>query len=308
MNTLHIFFCFLLLLTMNGFCAEEAGSVLTYDIPAGAKKVGPITTRDPRTVTYIYFAPGTKMSGEIMIASEMYDSGQLVKRELFKPTPSGVRVPFNSGPVRHGVEQTWHKNGVKAKDSPYQDGKMHGTFREWNDAGQLVGQYEMRDGTGTKMIYNDNGTLKREEQFEKGRQHGILMDVPDFGKSRVILLWNKDGHILGKAFSFFPPDQSKGITCYSSEGDLHGPALEFSQSGALIYQAWYVKAVKVTESEYEAAASRDPTLPPYYADATKYKEFATPEVKAILKKYRDLPRVKIPLEFDKTGKPVLAQQ
>ena len=286
----------------NSLGEEDPGLPLGYDIPPGAGKVGPVTGRDPDLEWYNYTEPGAKNSLENVIGRECYFKGQLIERELFK-RPTSVRFGGYSS-IKHGVQQTWHRNGVKASESPYKNGKMDGVFREWNDAGQLIGHYKMADGTGTKRIYNADGTLQKEEHFETGRRDGTFFEA---GSTQVTLLWAREGHVIGKAFSFDATGEVRSIICYSSEGIPHGPGLSFSQSGTVITKEWYVKERAVTESQYQVAASIDPTLPPYYADARKYKEFATPEVKALLKKYLNLPRVKIPLEFDKAGNPILAQ-
>jgi antitoxin component YwqK of YwqJK toxin-antitoxin module len=302
MKALYIPLLLLLLLIENLSGQENSGFDLSYDLPAGAQKVGPITTRDFDVTYYNYFLPGTDFSRENMVGRESYFKGQLIDRELFKPYPKDASNLFTT---LHGVRQTWHRSGVKASESPYRNGKMDGLFRVWNEAGQLIGQYMMHQGTGTKRIYNSDGALQREEHFEQGRATGVYFALLQDGE--VALLWKKDGHSAGSSFKFDKSDEIGRVTCYSPEGGLHGPALSFSQSGAVVSTTWYVNESKVSESEYKTAASTDATLPPYNENPARYKELATPEVKAVLKKYRNAPRVKIPLEFDTTGDPVLAQ-
>src|SRR5207302_106284 len=35
--------------------------------------------------------------------------------------------------LTHGVQRTWYKNGQLKSESPYKAGKMHGTFKQWDD-------------------------------------------------------------------------------------------------------------------------------------------------------------------------------
>ena len=94
-----------------------------------------------------------------------------------------VRVRKNR---RHGVARTWHKNGLRAAEEPYQNGLLHGVCRQWSEAGLLLGQYRMVHGTGVQRAWHDNGRLQMEFSTVRG----------DFsGRSR---LWLLDGTLLSE--------------------------------------------------------------------------------------------------------------
>jgi len=187
---------------------------------------------------------------------------------------------------------------------------MGGTFKHWDEAGRLVGQYQMIKGTGVVKIYGSNGVLIREKEYKQGKDEGLSMvlDPKDGIRS---LVWYKDNMEVGKAYSFYPDDKLRGVTCCSpvsnptlAESMIDGPSVDFNPDGSLSKVEWYIHRQKVSVSEYAEAAKKDPSLPPYYEDATQYTNLVTDEVKNLLKKYRNMPRVKIPLEFGKNGEPV----
>ncbi len=42
------------------------------------------------------------------------------------------RIPLVGG-LRHGVVQTWHRNGIAASEESYVNGRLHGVCRQWDD-------------------------------------------------------------------------------------------------------------------------------------------------------------------------------
>ena len=117
----------------------------------------------------------------------------------------------------------------------------------------------------------------------------------------------RNGHYMGRNFRFSAAGDLIEIEFFSEEGVQHGPEIFFKSDGSARPFEWHVNGKKVNAAEYAAATATDPTLPPYYADTKKYNEFLDAEVKARLEKYRKMPRVKIPLEFDQAGNLVPAQ-
>lgn len=292
MKTLTLSGTFLLLMACVAY-AESSTDVLDYSIAANAVKLGPINTRDPKQKMFNYFLSGSAPAENTLIGREIYHADILISREI-----------FNEG-KRHGIWRKWHRNGHLASEAPYDTGDMNGVFRHWSESGKLIGQYEIVNGKGLKRIYNESGELVDEQSIESNKPNGLLMEYFANDGTRS-LVWQKDGNNVGNAFSFYRTGNVMGITCHSSEGGLLGPHLGFSPTGSLTKNAWYIRGKEVSESAYAGAAASDPRLPPYYSDATEYKQFVNAEVRALLEKYRTMPRVKIPLEFDEHGNPVLA--
>ena len=89
---------------------------------------------------------------------------------------------------RHGVNRTWHRNGVLASEEPYRNGLPHGICRQWDEAGRLLGKYRMVSGTGIQRAWHDNGQLQMEVPTIRG----------EFcGRNRI---WLRDGTLLSERF------------------------------------------------------------------------------------------------------------
>jgi len=57
-------------------------------------------------------------------------------------------------------------------EGTYRDGKPDGTFRAWDASGQLVGEIELKRGTGTWIKWHANGTVEVRGQLIEGRKAG----------------------------------------------------------------------------------------------------------------------------------------
>jgi hypothetical protein len=75
----------------------------------------------------------------------------------------------------------------------------------------------------------------------------------------------------------------------------------------VLRKKWYLRNKEVDESAYAAAAAKDPSLPMYYVDVADYKQWVVGPIKEALDHYQAMPRVKIPLEFDEHGNPVVVK-
>jgi hypothetical protein len=285
----------LIVCLLFNFCemtfAQEPEEYLIYDIPAGAKKIGPVPSRDPDLVSYRHYLPNREVAEETLIGEETYRNGILIQRELLK-----------NGQL-HGVQKKWHANGKLESEEPYRDGVMHGSFRHWNEAGILVGQYQMTNGTGIQRIYTSDGELAREAVFTNSMENGLLFSMmPRDG--RRCLVWRRDGNNVGKSFTFYRDGSLYSVTCATPSGVLSGPYIRFDAKGNVAESRWFLNGMEKDEAAYAAAAAADPKLPPYHKEGAKYHEYADLEVRALLKRYRNLPRVKIPIELDLKGVPI----
>jgi antitoxin component YwqK of YwqJK toxin-antitoxin module len=275
-----------LLTFLTGIGLPPAGEgYLSYEIPPDAVRVGPWTVRDsiPRE-GYNYFLPRVARERKNQVGTEIFQGTQIIQRELLWKGK------------RHGVQREWHPNGVPKNQAPYNQGQMDGLFQHWDEQGRLVGRYEMRGGRGTCKLYDSQGTLVLEQEFFNSMRNGLTMEISPISKRRSIT-WTKDGETVGQGCNFYP-DGGLQLIAWGK-----GPLIYFKEDGSLDNTVWRIDGQKVTEAQYAAAAG-DPALPPYFPDATLYKQQVAPEIRELLKKYQETPRVKIPLEFDAQGQPV----
>lgn len=294
-----------LLLLCVLFClpvlAATAPEIASYALPADAVKHGPLPHRQSDETFYAFFLPEAEIKRSNVIGDQTFYGDLLVGSTLFK------------NGKKHGIAREWYHNGQPKREIPYNLGLMDGTVKHWNEQGQLVGQYEMSQGAGTRRIYYDNGVIKEEEELKDNKRDGRVLDL--FPNGQVSFL----GYFKQEDTSgYFKKEDTYGAVFSFYENGLvdhivwsRGPYIYFERDGAIQKKRWTLKGWEfedsdVSEEEYAKAAALDKSLPPYFADAQRYKQFVTPEVKALVEKYRALPHVKIPLEFDDKGETVLA--
>jgi antitoxin component YwqK of YwqJK toxin-antitoxin module len=298
MNYTRLFAFTVGLLFIGTLVAQTRKEVADFAIPADAVRGRLGHGKEDRVTYQNFFAAGADLSKrEVVpvIAREEFYDGHLVKRQLFRNGKN------------HGVWRTWHPNGQLASEEPYCDGVMDGLFRHWDESGKLIAQYIIRSGNGTRRIYDTKGRLIREVEFVNSMPNGISMTYDEQFSDRTIV-WKKNGAVVGNAFSFYPDGSLKGITSYSAIGASNGPSVDFSAGGAVLRKEWYLRKKQVDESTYAAAAAKDPSLPVYYVNAADYKKWVVGPIKEALDHYQAMPRVKIPLEFDEHGNPVVVRQ
>jgi len=96
-------------------------------------------------------------------------------------------ITFVDG-VPNGINRRWYPNGVLADETPIQNGRCEGVAKHWGENGDLIGTYEMRDGTGLMRTWYNNGVLSGEISFVKGQFTG---------RQRV---WFEDGELVTQLF------------------------------------------------------------------------------------------------------------
>ena len=92
------------------------------------------------------------------------------------------------GQQLHGACRTWHPNGRLASEQFYQHGRLHGLCQQWNQRGELLGAYEVKDGTGIQREWFENGRLQLEASTVAGKFTG---------RTRV---WLPDGTLVSEQF------------------------------------------------------------------------------------------------------------
>lgn len=292
--------------------AQTEEEVAAYAIPVDAVRRGPFTTRVPGESEYTYYERGTNPDAPLAvpkrfqpltypkpIGREWFQGGVLTRRALFK------------GEKKHGVQREWYRNGRLNWESPYKNGVRDGLFRHWDENGSLTAQYQMDEGDGTERIYDLEGTLISERGYKGNELDGLAMELETGTRIRSekrirSLVWYRRGVQVGRGYGFYPDEAVASLSWLTDEGLLQGPAIDFRAGGEVSHKAWFIREKVVSEAEYSKVAAARPDLPQYFEDAQKYKGTVPDDVWELLKKYRSLPKVKIPLEFDELGNPVLA--
>jgi uncharacterized protein len=83
-----------------------------------------------------------------------------------------------------GEEKTYYEDGKVASVIPYQNGKIHGNYQQWNRQGVLVFDAEYKDGErhGKLNKYYDDGKPYLVQKFSHDQLHGIKQSFDKDGK------------------------------------------------------------------------------------------------------------------------------
>lgn len=90
--------------------------------------------------------------------------------------------------VPSGITRHWHQNGVLALEMPVRFGLPEGVVKQWAENGQLLGTFEIVNGTGTQMAWHPNGQVSAEISWVGGKWTG---------RQRT---WLSDGTLVGETF------------------------------------------------------------------------------------------------------------
>jgi len=144
---------------------------------------------------------------------------------------------------KDGLEWRFDEPGVLVSVIPYRNGNEHGTAKQYDDNGKLIGTYRMIHGTGIDLwratSFVDGPIVLSEVRFMKsGNPHGFEWWIND--------------------------DQSSVYhERHWRDGCLHGIDRRWNAKGRLRrgYPKYYVDDRKVTKRQYLRATERDRTLP-----------------------------------------------
>ncbi|MFW6154173.1 MAG: toxin-antitoxin system YwqK family antitoxin [Planctomycetota bacterium] len=94
------------------------------------------------------------------IRRKYYDDGTLASETQRK------------GEQLNGCQRRWHPNGVLAAEWFMKDDVPDGVGKQWNDKGELLGTYEIVNGTGIYRTWHENGQLAGEFPWVEGASSG----------------------------------------------------------------------------------------------------------------------------------------
>jgi antitoxin component YwqK of YwqJK toxin-antitoxin module len=161
---------------------------------------------------------------------------------------------------KHGIEYHWFDPGILSSVEPFVDGMMHGTTRQWDQWGRLIGTYRMVRGTGIDLwrMWREDRTpyLSEVMYYKNSRFHGFEWRIEE-DQRRV---WY-ERH-------------------WRQDVGLHGIEREWNNKGGLSrgYPRYFVGGEKVSKRQYVKAAMSDPTLPPFRLKDNKPARTFPPEI------------------------------
>jgi hypothetical protein len=186
------------------------------------------------------------------VIEERHSSGAKKKASYFlNGQKVGCRIWFEDGGLdfenafrgdsRHGNEYSFYPNGQLLEVTPYRDGRIHGTGRQWAEDGRTLITYRLVRGAGLDLWCGDGGALSEEHYCPKDGELGYRRD------------WNCDDKTISLEYFYV---LGKGY---------HGIWREWNSRGRPRrgFPCYYVAGRKVTKREYLRCRLSDPILPPY---------------------------------------------
>jgi hypothetical protein len=189
----------------------------------------------------------------------------------------GVRLFFESGDPemeyglrdgqKHGTEYDWYAPGVLLSAEPFVRGVAHGTARQWDWHGRLIGTYHMVRGTGLDLWWQPD---------LDGDGEPYLAEV----------LYRKNGHHDG--FEWWLDDTQKTVYIerHWRQSEQHGIERDWNSTGRLSrgYPKYFVAGRRVTKRQYLKASAPDTTLPPFRLRDNRPARTFPPELAAHLRR------------------------
>lgn len=158
----------------------------------------------------------------------------------------------------HGLFRTWHENGQLCELAWYDYGKEHGTMRQYDANGTLIGTYTMVHGTGIDLWFAQPGVITEERHLQDGARHGYER------------WWTGDNKTISEESHFW-------------QGIEHGIFRQWNEAGRLRrgYPRYFVAGQRVSRRQYARACRHDPTLPRISADENRPTRQLSDEVQQI---------------------------
>ena len=163
------------------------------------------------------------------IEKQFYPNGQLE-----------TEITYFDGPERRWLTRHWHPNGTLEFEVPVRNGVPDGLAKYWNDKGELLGQYEISNGTGVQKGWHRDGSLMAEVTWVDGERTGRGRSYFEGGVLAAETYWIKNQQISKKKY------------IEASQRDLSLPHYEtISKSGVSRKRSSKAKQVVVNKSSNE---------------------------------------------------------
>ena len=166
---------------------------------------------------------------------------------------------------KHGREYCFCENGQPYEMTPYRNGRIHGTGKQWSAEGKVVITYKLINGTGLDLwCGNEKYTLSEEHYCPRDDEAGYRRE------------WNDDEKTINTEYYFV---NGKGY---------HGIWREWNKKGKLRrgFPQYYVNDGRVTKRQYLKACEKDGMLSRYRPEEDRPYRKLPPEYVVQRKKKR----------------------
>jgi antitoxin component YwqK of YwqJK toxin-antitoxin module len=123
------------------------------------------------------------------------------------------RQEFRQGKAE-GVRILYHGNGKKKLEGTMVNGMRTGTWKQYGTAGKLLGQFNLKQGTGHFQSWRESGELYEKAEMKKGRLHGQRTTRHSNGKVQSKGQMHQ-GQPAGRWVHFTQDGKMSLVVCYS---------------------------------------------------------------------------------------------
>jgi antitoxin component YwqK of YwqJK toxin-antitoxin module len=224
------------------------------DIPAGAEE----------NIIQQYEDKRTEQGGVVNLETrECTIDGKVVGWRSYDPEGRLVTETALKDGKKHGRAIDYYDNGRIHFVEPYFEGMMHGTAKQYDARGRIIGTYKMKHGTGYDIWRNQFGGpnyVSEIRPMRDGLPHGFEWWL------------NEDQLSVYEEKHWF-------------NGKWHGIEREWNFRNKLRrgYPKYWIRGEAVTKQQYLAAARKDATLPPFRLKDNSPKREFPPEIRRLLK-------------------------
>ena len=178
--------------------------------------------------------------------AEYWLDGKLVGTRFFDEKGRiQTENPFRNGLV-HGTQYFFHSPNQLSFAERYFNRLAHGTARQWDHDGKLLGTYTMKHGTGVDLW-----------RARSGWGHG----APYLSEARYI----QDGKWHGFEWWLNEDQRSVWQERHFQFDQLHGIERQWNSTGELKrgFPRYWLHGARATKRQYVRACASDETLPPF---------------------------------------------
>lgn len=220
--------------------------------------------------------------------------GQLPPAANWMGLPDGAalvgRTVFDEQGRQDGPKREFYRSAQVKSVGFFKHGLMDGRFLEYDEQGKVLADYRMVEGTGTREVRYPRGQVALRDPYKDGKKDGIHVEFYETGNPSLVIRY-RAGKIAGYDKSYYPNGKIRHFGTTDAQGKLHGVMVYFKATGEVITgpltgPSYWIHGGGVLPEEYRAAAAKDPTLPPYQANAQAYRKLP--------RKYPDLIEIKAP--------------
>jgi antitoxin component YwqK of YwqJK toxin-antitoxin module len=201
--------------------------------------------------------------GDVLARITFFDDGRL---RSYAPIAGGKE---------HGTDYEYFPGGIHEHRFEVVAGRRDGHSLEWDQDGNLIGDYSFSNGDGVRLILFKDGNVKTREEFKSGVRDGLSVSYGENGRVSDVCRYI-EGHLDGPSIACHENGVARWYGFFR-ERKLSGPILEFDQSGKVTKVKFFLGGSEVDRGTYLTAALTSSQLPRADRDQDYVRSVVVPQ-------------------------------